>query len=58
MLKKICFLCQVNLMIGERPNKKNIESLNLTQKSKSFKALTWKVYIYSFSKLPINFILF
>ena len=28
--------------IGERPNNKNIESLNLTAKSKSFKALTWK----------------
>ena len=27
MLKKICFSCQINLTIGERPNKKNIESL-------------------------------
>ena len=32
MLKKICYLCQINLKIGERPNKKNIESLNLKQK--------------------------
>ena len=32
MLKKICFSCQINLTIGERPNKKNIESLNLTRK--------------------------
>ena len=31
-------------MIGERPNKKNIESLDLTQKV-SFKALTWKYVI-------------
>ena len=42
MLKKICFSCQINLAIGERPNKKNIELLNLTQKGKSFKALMWK----------------
>ena len=33
MLKKICFSCQINLTIGERPNKKNIEPLNLTQKA-------------------------
>ena len=32
MLKNICFSCQINLTIGERPNKKSIESLNLTQK--------------------------
>ena len=32
MLIKICFSCQINLTIGERPNKKNIESLNLTRK--------------------------
>ena len=32
MLKKICFSCQINLTIGERPNKKNIESLNFAQK--------------------------
>ena len=32
MLKKICFPCQINLTILERPNKKNIESLNLTLK--------------------------
>ena len=32
MLKKICFSCLINLKIGERPNKKNIESLNLTRK--------------------------
>ena len=31
------------LTIGERPNKKNIESLNFDTKSKSFKALTWKI---------------
>ena len=34
MLKKICFSYQINLTIGERPNKKNIESLNLTRKAK------------------------
>ena len=32
MLKNICFSCQINLTIGERPNKNNIESLNLTRK--------------------------
>ena len=32
MLKKICFSSQINLTTGERPNKKNIESLNLTWK--------------------------
>ena len=32
MLKKICFSCQINLTVGERPNKKNIESLNFTRK--------------------------
>ena len=31
-LYKINFLCQINLTIGEGPNKKNIESLNLTRK--------------------------
>ena len=30
-LKKIYFSCQINLTIGERTNKKNIESLNLTR---------------------------
>ena len=30
--KNIYFLCQIDLMIGERPNKKNIESLNLHEK--------------------------
>ena len=34
MIKKICFSSQINLAIGERPNKKNIESLNLTRKVK------------------------
>ena len=29
-LKKIYFFCQIDL--GERPNKKNIDSLNLTRK--------------------------
>ena len=33
MLKKICFSCKINLTIGERPNKKYIESLNLTRKA-------------------------
>ena len=32
MLKKISFSCEINLTIGENPNKKNIESLNLTHK--------------------------
>jgi hypothetical protein len=32
MLKKICFLCQINLTLGEIPDKKNIESLNLKRK--------------------------
>ena len=41
MLKKIYFSCKINLTIGERPNKKNIESLNLTRKV-SFNALTCK----------------
>ena len=30
--KKIYFSSQINLTIGERPNNKNIESLNLTRK--------------------------
>ena len=33
MPQKICFSCHIKLMIGERPKKKNIESLNLTQKA-------------------------
>ena len=32
MLKKIYFSGQINLTIGEKPNKKNVESLNLTRK--------------------------
>ena len=33
----------INLTKGERPNKKNIESLNLIRKvHKYFKAFTWK----------------
>ena len=32
MLKKICFSCQIHLTIGERPNKKYIDSLILTRK--------------------------
>ena len=32
MLKKIYFSSQIYMTIGERPNKKNIESLNLTRK--------------------------
>jgi hypothetical protein len=44
MLKKICFLCKINLTLVERPDKKNIELLNLTQKvNLFFKALTWKI---------------
>ena len=31
------------LTIGERPIKKNIESLDLKQKVSFFKALTWKL---------------
>ena len=31
-MKKIYFSYQIYLTKGERPNKKNIESLNLTQK--------------------------
>ena len=31
-LEKIYFPCQINLPIGVRPNKKNIEALNLTRK--------------------------
>ena len=29
-LKKINYLCQINMTIGERPIKKNVESLDLT----------------------------
>ena len=32
---KIYFLCQIKLTIGERPNKKHIEALDLTRKRKS-----------------------
>ena len=31
-LKKIYISCLINMTIGERPNKKNIKSLNLTRK--------------------------
>ena len=31
-LIKIYFSCQINLTVRERPNKKNIESPNLTRK--------------------------
>ena len=34
MLKKIYFSCEINLTIGERPKKKNIESLNVKLKAK------------------------
>ena len=34
MLKQICFSCQINLTTGERPNKKNIESLDSRRKEK------------------------
>ena len=46
MLKKIYFSCQINLTIGERPNKKSIESLNKTLICHlirfTFKALNWE----------------
>ena len=44
MVKMIYFSYQINLKIGERPNNKNIEALNLTRNVQctSFKALTWK----------------
>ena len=45
MHKKICFSFQNNLKIGERPKKKNIESLNLTQKV-NLKDLTWKSRLF------------
>ena len=32
--------------IGERPNKKNIESFDLTRNSNYFKALTWKLIFH------------
>ena len=44
MLKKICFSCQINLTIGERPNKKNIESLDLTRKINLLRLLRGKSY--------------
>ena len=34
MLKKIYFSCQIISTIGERPNKKKNESLDLTRKGK------------------------
>ena len=46
MLRKIYFSYQINLTKGERPNKKNIESLNLT--CKYLKALTWKILLAAF----------
>ena len=51
MLKKICFSCQINLTIGERPYKKNIESLNLTQEENLSWLLTWKIMYYIIIKL-------
>ena len=60
MLKRIYFSCQINLTIGERPNKKNIESLNLTRKvyrmvqKKIYdrvcsQLINWFFMLYSFS---------
>ena len=46
MLKKICFSCQINLTIGERPNKKNIESLNLTRKVNLLRLRRGNIYIF------------
>ena len=54
MLKKICFLCKINLTLVERPNKKNIELLNLTQKVNLFLRLWRGKYLpvsYSFLML-------
>ena len=48
MLKKICFSCQINLTIGERPNKKNIESLNLTRKVDLLRLGRGKLFFWSF----------
>ena len=43
-LKIITFY--VNLIDdGQKSNKKNIESFDLTQKKKYFKALTWKLFL-------------
>ena len=47
MLKKICFSCQINLTIGERPNKKNIRS----QKVNILRLWCWK---HTFSLLSKN----
>ena len=37
--------CQINLTIGERPNKKNIESLNLTRKVNILRLLRGNVIL-------------
>ena len=48
MLKNICFSCEINLTIGERPDKKNIGSLNFTQKVNLLRLLTWNKLIEGF----------
>ena len=54
MLKKICFSCQINLTIGERPYKKNIESLNLTRKVNLLRLLRGKYISYFTLEIKVN----
>ena len=55
MLKKIRFSCQINLTIGERPNMKNIEPLNLTRKVNLLRLLRENWILISLPK-SIHFI--
>ena len=45
-LKKICFSYQINLTIGERPNKKNIESRDLIRKVNLLRLWREKIIIF------------
>ena len=51
-LKRFAFSCQINLTIGERPNKKNIESLNVTQKETLFLFLSRTVNVKVYGRGP------
>ena len=44
-LRKISFSCQINLTIGERPNKKDIESFNLTRKVNILRLSRGNIYL-------------
>ena len=50
MLKKIFFSCQINMTVGERPYKKNMESLNLTRKGFDVEIVLFCAFSLSWKK--------